>query len=282
LFVIGLALTYLGTGWHVLLVAILAINLEIVQQLIPSLRFDGYYIISDLVGIPDLFKYIRPILNRALLRQPADELLQALKRWPQIVVTAWVLVVIPALAVQLSILAVRLPELIETGWTTAETLVKNATATGNPVVGILSATLQILLLLLPLAGAILILLQLARAFIRFLYRRLTTATEHKQDRRTPHRRWGGSALLILSLAGLGTNSTTPASACRKCAAASRHSRIRFAVCDPLCPAAGIRPAFHRRTCFLAYDRVGQMNGPVSHSAVTESAAIQEERDGAEG
>ncbi|MFF1482958.1 hypothetical protein ACFVYD_36390, partial [Streptomyces sp. NPDC058301] len=192
------------------------------------------------------------------------------------------LVVIPALAVQLSILVVRLPELIQTGWSTAETLVKNATASGNPAVGILSAALQILLLLLPLAGAILILLQLARAFVRFLYRRLIAAAEHQQDRRTPHRRWGGSALLIFSLAGLGTDPSTPAGACRKCAAASRHSRIRFAVCDPLCPAAGVRPAFHRRTCFLAYDRVGQMNGPVSHSTVTESAAIQEEYDDAAG
>ncbi|KUH36313.1 hypothetical protein [Streptomyces kanasensis] len=206
LFVIVLALTYLATGWQVLLVAILAINLEIVQQLIPSLRFDGYYIISDLVGIPDLFKYIGPILKRALLRQPADELLQALKRWPQIVVTAWVLVVIPALAVQLGILVVRLPELVETGWSTAERLVESATASGNPVVGVLSAAVQILLLLLPLAGAVLVLVQLAQAFVRFLRRRLVAVRDHKQGRRTPYRMWGGAALLIFSLAGLGTDS----------------------------------------------------------------------------
>ncbi|MCX4819037.1 hypothetical protein OG883_03780 [Streptomyces sp. NBC_01142] len=201
LFIVGLSFAYLATGWYVLLVAILAINLEIVQQLIPSLRFDGYYIISDLVGIPDLFKYIGPILKRALLRRPADESLLALKRWPQVVVTVWVLCVVPALAIQLGILIVRVPDLVRTGWHTVGALAGSATTSGNPVLGVLSAGVQILLLLLPVAGAVIIVLQLVRGAVRFVRKRLGV-TSGKHGRRPPYLLWGVVIILALALAGL--------------------------------------------------------------------------------
>lgn len=68
LFIVGLFLLYVYTGSPLLLVTFLLVNLEMVQQLLPTLRFDGYYIVSDLVGIPDLFKYVGPILKRTILR----------------------------------------------------------------------------------------------------------------------------------------------------------------------------------------------------------------------
>lgn len=58
LFVMGVTALYLWSGFQPLLVAVLATNIEIFRQLIPTLRFDGYYIAADLVGIPNLFKYI--------------------------------------------------------------------------------------------------------------------------------------------------------------------------------------------------------------------------------
>jgi putative peptide zinc metalloprotease protein len=166
LFVIGLTLLYLGTGFRPLLVAILATDLEIVQQLLPSLRFDGYYIVSDLVGIPDLFRYIGPILKRTLLRQKPDARLHALKRWPQIVLTLWVLSVVPALAVQLGIFLIRLPALGRTDFHMVKTLASHATASGSPVLGVASACVQILLLLLPVAGTVLIVMRLIRTLAR--------------------------------------------------------------------------------------------------------------------
>lgn len=49
-FLIAMALLYAQTGYPPLLVAVLMLNLEIMQQLLPTLRFDGYYIVADLVG----------------------------------------------------------------------------------------------------------------------------------------------------------------------------------------------------------------------------------------
>ncbi|MFF4741428.1 hypothetical protein ACFY2W_36920 [Streptomyces sp. NPDC001262] len=170
LFALGLLGVYALTGFPLLLVAILSVHLEIVQQLLPTLRFDGYYIVADLVGIPDLFKYIAPILKRVLLRRPQDDRLRDLKRWPQIVVTVWVLFLVPALTLQLGLVVVNLPQLLQADWQTAALLIARADTAGLQPLAVLSACLQILLLALPVAGVLLALVQPLRSLVRFVCR----------------------------------------------------------------------------------------------------------------
>jgi putative peptide zinc metalloprotease protein len=165
LFVVGLTLLYLWTGYEPLLVAVLYVNIEIIQQLLPTLRFDGYYIMSDLIGIPDLFKYIGPILRRTLLRRPADERLRDLKRWPQVFVTAWVLTVVPLLAVQIALIVTQIPNLVQKDWWMMRRLAASASAGATPL-ELVTSGLQILLLALPLAGAVLILYMMASWLVR--------------------------------------------------------------------------------------------------------------------
>ena len=55
LFAVGLVAAYLRSGYDILLLAILLINLDMARQLIPFVRLDGYWLLSDLTGIPDLF-----------------------------------------------------------------------------------------------------------------------------------------------------------------------------------------------------------------------------------
>ncbi|MBO0655563.1 hypothetical protein J1792_23115 [Streptomyces triculaminicus] len=163
---LALGLAYAATGFPPLLVAIVSVHLEMIQQLLPTLRFDGYYIVADLVGIPDLFKYIGPIVKRVVLRRPADERLRALKRWPQVVVAAWVLFLIPALTLQLGMVLVNMPQLLRADWARITLLVADAGASGNVAVGVTAAFLQIVLLVLPVAGVVLVLAQPVRALIR--------------------------------------------------------------------------------------------------------------------
>jgi putative peptide zinc metalloprotease protein len=192
IFIIGLAIGYAETGFPPLLVAVLATNLELVQQLLPTLRFDGYYIVADLVGVPDLFRYIGPILRRAFLRRPADERLTLLKRWPQRVITGWVLLIVPALAVQLAYLALNMPRLVRADQRTIPALVEQAEVDASPVTAWPSAIVQIVLLLLPLAGLLMIFLQAARALGRFALRRhrvrLQSAPTASAQSRPPARR----------------------------------------------------------------------------------------------
>ncbi len=170
LFVLGLLALYGVTGSPLLLVAILSVHLEMFQQLLPTLRFDGYYIVADLVGIPDLFKYIGPIVKRVVLRRPQDDRLRALKRWPQIVVAVWVMVLVPALVLQLGMVVANLPQLVATDWQTVNLLVANAGADGYPVLGTVAACLQVVLLTLPIAGLALALWRPARSLVRLARR----------------------------------------------------------------------------------------------------------------
>lgn len=173
LFIVGLTLLYVWTGSPFLLAAILISNLELIQQLLPTLRFDGYYIVSDLVGIPDLFKYIGPILKRHILRKPADERLQALKTWPQRVVTVWVLVVIPALIAQLSFLVFQLPQFIDLGWQRIADIGLNTTASGPDVLGLVGDIAVTIFALLPLAGLLVLVILAVRGIVNILRKLLS-------------------------------------------------------------------------------------------------------------
>ena len=50
--------------WDGLLLVIATQILQMLRQLPPMLRFDGYHLLADLTGIPDLFHRIKPTLTR--------------------------------------------------------------------------------------------------------------------------------------------------------------------------------------------------------------------------
>ncbi len=90
--------------------------LQMARQLIPLVRFDGYHILADLVGVPDLFARIRPIL-RAMVpgrRRTTDP--NPLKPWARFVVSGWVLMVVPVLAVMLGLAVWNLPQVATSAW----------------------------------------------------------------------------------------------------------------------------------------------------------------------
>ena len=53
IFALGLVSLYLVTGWEFLLFVVLLINSNIIYQCMPFVRFDGYWALADLTGIPD-------------------------------------------------------------------------------------------------------------------------------------------------------------------------------------------------------------------------------------
>ena len=109
IFILGLAGVYAATSAKILLLVIALIHLEMLQQLLPFVRFDGYFILSDLVGIPDLFARIVPVVRGCLTRGRDDPRAAGLRRPARIVITVWVFTVIPLLAVTLGYLLLFLP-----------------------------------------------------------------------------------------------------------------------------------------------------------------------------
>jgi putative peptide zinc metalloprotease protein len=177
LFVVGLTVAYRLTGFTPLLAAVLTTNIEVLQQLMPAVRFDAYYIISDLIGIPDLFRYMGPIIKRTLLLRAPDERLRDLKRWPQVVIGVWMLAVVPTTLVELGVALIHTPRFVKTGEAKINTLltVGHIAVEQRNLIGAGSAALQILFVLLPVAGVTLLALRALRGAVRFAARRLRGA-----------------------------------------------------------------------------------------------------------
>ncbi|OWP20464.1 hypothetical protein CBF90_16840, partial [Microbacterium sp. AISO3] len=97
LFLTGTAALYLTTGQPWLLVALLALHTETAWQFLPSIRLDGYYMLSDLVGVPELFSFVGPVLRGALPGRRTHPRVRALRPWSRRVIVLWVAVSVPVL-----------------------------------------------------------------------------------------------------------------------------------------------------------------------------------------
>jgi putative peptide zinc metalloprotease protein len=104
------------TGWEALLAVIPLQVLQMVRQLIPLVRFDGYHVLADLTGVPDLFAHIKPILLGLLPTRWGRPENKVLKPRVRVVVTLWVLMVVPLLALTLFVMVFTLPRILATAW----------------------------------------------------------------------------------------------------------------------------------------------------------------------
>ena len=100
------------TGFTPLLVVAAAQHLAILQQFLPFVRLDGYYVVSDLAGVPDLFHRIRPVLSSVVPGRDAGRAVTDLKPHARALVTAWVVLTVPLLAASLLYLGFHLPSLL--------------------------------------------------------------------------------------------------------------------------------------------------------------------------
>jgi putative peptide zinc metalloprotease protein len=157
LFILVTAALYAVTGFEPLLLVIVVQHIEAAHQLLPFLRLDGYYVLADATGVPDLFSRIKPILTSALPWKKADARVRELKPWVRVVVTVWVMLVIPLLLLQLGLILLHLPRIFATAWDSLGKQYDTVTkAMGH---GALFAAgvgiVQSLILVLPLLGIVL-------------------------------------------------------------------------------------------------------------------------------
>ena len=164
IFILVLAGIYAAAPAGFLLLVIAITHLEMLEQLLPFVRFDGYFILSDLVGVPDLFARVAPILRNAVSRGPKDPRVTGLRRRARIVVTGWVLCVIPLLTFSIGYLLLHLPQISRALWRSASRqahLASAAVADHGYALAMVDA-LGIALLALSLAGSLYIVVGLAR------------------------------------------------------------------------------------------------------------------------
>lgn len=107
---------WMYTDWEALLILIALQGLQMLRQLIPLVRLDGYHILADVTGVPDLFAHIGPILRGFLPSRSGRAQVKSLKPKVRVIVTAWVVIVVPLLLFILALLSVTLPRVIATAW----------------------------------------------------------------------------------------------------------------------------------------------------------------------
>jgi putative peptide zinc metalloprotease protein len=115
-FALATAAAYVVTGFEPLLLLVLLQNFAIFQQALPFLRLDGYYIISDLTGVPDILSRIRPVLASLVPGRPADDRVTELKPWVRYVVTGYLLVLLPVLALLFVVMLMHAPRAFATAY----------------------------------------------------------------------------------------------------------------------------------------------------------------------
>ena len=189
IFMLVLAACYAATSAEILLLIIAFTHLEMLEQLLPFVRFDGYFILSDLVGVPDLFNRVAPVLRgvlRGLLarcparwargsRKPsgsgrhAEHRAAGLRRSARIVITVWVLCVIPLLAIILGYLVLHLPEINRALWQSASHAahLTASAAAAHRYAAAAADAIGVLLALLSIVGSLYVAWGLARRSVGF-------------------------------------------------------------------------------------------------------------------
>jgi putative peptide zinc metalloprotease protein len=153
IFVLALGLAWQLTHFEPLLLIAFLLQIEIVHQMLPFLRLDGYYVLSDIAGVPDLFRRIGPVLKSALPGRKTDESVNELKRWVRVMVTVWVLVVVPLLLFNLSMIVLNAPRILATAWDAGAKLVYQLGR--DAPLGQVADVLQLLFLSVPIVGLVL-------------------------------------------------------------------------------------------------------------------------------
>ncbi|UZX04378.1 hypothetical protein F8G81_18500 [Arthrobacter sp. CDRTa11] len=186
---------WMATGFDALLLVVVTQILQMVRQLLPLVRFDGYHILADATGVPDLFQRIGPTLLGLLPWRRGNNEAGVLKPWVRAVVTLWVLVTVPLLLVTMTLMVISLPRLMGTAWASAakqQSLLAESLSAGD-LPGAAVRALAIAAVALPMAGIVYILLRVLK--------QLTTVTWRK-TRGNVLRRGAAMAAIAAMLAGL--------------------------------------------------------------------------------
>ena len=207
IFQLGLIGLYLFSGQEFLLLIAVLIDVEMLLQSLPFVRFDGYWAFASLTGIPDPLSQVVLFL-RKVSSIPEEKLrsllplkgghggrLPELKPWVTKVFALWVALTIPALAAGLFVFVWFGP----TFWSAMfDSFVRqlaslSAARDGGDLVGAAAAGMRMFLLALNMLGI---------AYFAYVLLRLPVRALWNWIRRTPGVRTAGAVVLVAG-AGAG-------------------------------------------------------------------------------
>jgi putative peptide zinc metalloprotease protein len=150
--------------YDALLLVVATQILQMLRQLAPMVRFDGYHVLADLTGVPDLYSRIKPTLLGLLPWRWGDPHARMLKPWARALVTVWVMVVVPLLLCTLAGAVLALPRMLGSAWSALgkqEDVLSTAWADGD-FIQAAARVLAIVAILIPVLGVLYMLTRTAR------------------------------------------------------------------------------------------------------------------------
>jgi putative peptide zinc metalloprotease protein len=173
IFSLATAGAYFATGFEPLLIVILIQHMQAIYQFMPFLRLDGYYIISDLTGVPDMFARIKPVLRSLIPGREPDDRVTELKPWVRVATTIYVVALVPALGLIFGMMILHAPRAFATAYDSffvQTDRLSSAFGDGKVLVG-LGAIVQMAALVLPAVGFALTFSRMGRRMGTFAWQR---------------------------------------------------------------------------------------------------------------
>jgi putative peptide zinc metalloprotease protein len=172
---VGMTGVWLLARDDALLLVVATQILQMLRQLTPLVRFDGYHILADVTGVPDLFHRIKPVLLGILPWRWRDAEARVLKPWARAVVTLWVLLVVPLLLLTVAVLVLTAPRMLATAWAKleAEQSVLAAAWHDGAFTQVAATALTMVVISLPVLASVYLLVRVLRRMSRWTWR--TTA-----------------------------------------------------------------------------------------------------------
>ena len=152
IFSLGVLGLYALTHAEFLLIVMALIDLEILYQMLPFVRMDGYWILADLTGIPDFFSQMGAFI-RSLFGKREGEI-PDLKPWARGVFIIYTIVVVPVIALLLFLAIKTFPTVFATALDSGGKLAATAGdgLSHGDVVAPMAAVVQIAILGLQVLG----------------------------------------------------------------------------------------------------------------------------------
>ena len=136
------------------MIVVISQQLLIIDQFVPWIRLDGYHIVSDLIGVSDLFTRIKPVIKSLFPGRAPDPRVTELKRWARLAVTGWVLSTVVALSAMAVVVITNISGYLRRAWLSLFVQldwVQHGARIGS-VADVLVGAIGAFMLVLPVAG----------------------------------------------------------------------------------------------------------------------------------
>jgi putative peptide zinc metalloprotease protein len=168
---LGVTAFYAYTRWDYLLLFLLFVDLDILDEFVPFVRFDGYWVFADLTGLPDFLSLIGPFLRSILpLHRWKGRRLPPLKRWVKVAFAFYIVITVPVLVLLLFLMVALTPNVLALAWQSLMLQINHWPAiqqAGEPLT-IALLILRIVIIGMPVFGTLLTLYLLGRTTFHLL------------------------------------------------------------------------------------------------------------------